>query len=436
MPGLDDVVRFPGLSNAWTMPIKTRIDMLSTGIKTPVGIKVVGSDLETLSRLAEEISSQLRTLPETVTVFPEKTVGGYYVDFRIDRAEAARYGMNVQDVQDIVLSALGGTNVTTTVEGLERYPVNVRYSRELRDDLTSLRQTLIATLSGAHVPIEQVAEIAIHTGPPVIRSEQAKPNAWIYIDAATSDIGGYVSRARRLIDETIVNRPDFPAGYSVTWSGQYEYMQEANRRLAVVVPITLVVIVFLLYMSTSSIFRTVVILLAVPFSLVGAIWFLYLLGYHLSLAVWVGLIALAGLDAETGAVMLLYLDLSYHKFEREGRMRDLGDLELAIHDGAVKRIRPKTMTVMAALFGLVPIMIGTETGSDTMKRMAAPMIGGLVTSFIMELLIYPVIFYYSKRWEVSRRSRAESGPDASPSDAAGELAAEPAEGDGRSGVEE
>jgi copper/silver efflux system protein len=415
VPGLDDVVRLPGLSNAWTMPIKTRIDMLSTGIKTPVGIKVMGSDLETLARLAEKISSQLRTLPDTVSVFPEKTVGGSYVDFKINRAEAARYGMNVQDVQDIILSALGGMNVTTTVEGLERYPVNVRYSQELRDNLTTLRQTLIATPSGAHVPIEQVADLIVHTGPPVIRSEQAKPNAWIYVDAATSDIGGYVSRARQLIDETVVNQPDFPSGYSVTWSGQYEYMQEANRRLAVVVPITLVVIVFLLYMGTRSIFRTLVILLAVPFSLVGAIWFLYLLGYHLSLAVWVGLIALAGLDAETGAVMLLYLDLSYHKFEREGRLRNLNDLELAIHDGAVKRIRPKTMTVMAALFGLLPIMIGAETtGADTMKRMAAPMIGGLVTSFIMELLIYPVIFYYYKRGEVRRRSRAESGPESSP----------------------
>ncbi len=405
VPGLDDVVNLPGLSNAWTMPIKTRIDMLSTGIKTPVGVKVVGSDLETLARLAEEISSQLRTLPETVTVFPEKTVGGYYVDFQINRAEAARHGMNVQDVQDIILSALGGMNVTTTVEGLERYPVNVRYPRELRDDLTSLRQTLIATPQGAHVPIEQVADLRIHTGPPVIRSEQAKPNAWIYVDVATSDIGGYVRKARSLIERTVINQPGFPQGYSVMWSGQYEYMQEANQRLVVVVPITLVLIIFLLYMSTQSVFRTIVILLAVPFSLVGAVWFLYLLGYHLSLAVWVGLIALAGLDAETGAVMLLYLDLSYHRFESEGRMRSLRDLELAIHDGAVKRIRPKTMTVMAALFGLVPIMIGSETGSDTMKRMAAPMIGGLITSFIMELLIYPVIFYYFRRGEVLRRSR-------------------------------
>ncbi len=404
-PGLDDVVKLPGVSNAWTMPIKTRIDMLSTGIKTPIGIKVVGTDLDELAKLAEDISSQLRTLPDTISVFAEKTVGGKYVDFKIKREAVARYGMTVDDVQQVILAALGGTNVTTTVEGLERYPVNVRYPRELRDNLTTLRQTLIATPTGAQIPIEQVAELVVHTGPPVIRSEQAKLNAWIYVDVSTSDIGGYVYNARKIIDEKVVNQPTFPPGYSVIWSGQYEYMQEANKRLIVVVPITLVVIIFLLYMGTGSTFRTIVILLAVPFSLVGAIWFLYFLGYHISLAVWVGLIALAGLDAETGAVMLLYLDISFKKFDDQGRMRSLRDLELAIHDGAVKRIRPKTMTVMAALFGLVPIMIGSETGSDTMKRLAAPMIGGLITSFIMELLIYPVIYYFYKSFEVRRRMR-------------------------------
>ena len=330
---------------------KTRIDMLSTGIKTPVGVKVSGDDLATLAQLAERISTQLRTLPATVSVFAEKTVGGQYIDFEINRSEAARYNLNVDDVQQVILTALGGMNVTTTVEGLERYPVNVRYPRELRNDLTKLRQTLIVTPSGAQIPIQQVAAISVHTGPPVIRSEQAKLNAWIYVDVATSDIGGYVAEAQELIRNTVINQTDFPAGYNVIWSGQYEYMQEANQRLMLVVPITLVVIVFLLYMGTGSSFRTLVILLAVPFSLVGAIWFLYLLGYHLSLAVWVGLIALAGLDAETGAVMLLYLDISYDKFRREGRLRSLHDLELAIHDGAVKRIRPKTMTVMAALFG-------------------------------------------------------------------------------------
>ncbi|QDU74549.1 Cation efflux system protein CusA [Bremerella volcania] len=411
VPGLDDVVKLPGVSNAWTMPIKTRIDMLSTGIKTPIGIKVIGDDLGTLADLAEKISAQLRTLPDTVSVFAEKTVGGKYIDFKIKREEVARYGMTVDDVQQVILAALGGTNVTTTVEGLERYPVNVRYPRELRDNLTTLRQTLIATPTGAQIPIEQVAELSVHTGPPVIRSEQAKLNAWIYVDVATSDIGGYVRDARALIDDKIVSQPDFPTGYSVTWSGQYEYMQEANQRLMVVVPITLVIIIFLLYVSTRSVFRTLVIIMAVPFSLVGAIWFLYLLDFQLSLAVWVGLIALAGLDAETGAVMLLYLDISFKKFVDQDRMRNLRDLELAIHDGAVKRIRPKTMTVMAALFGLVPIMIGAETGADTMKRLAAPMIGGLVTSFIMELLIYPVIFYFYKSFEVRRRMREEPGAD-------------------------
>lgn len=285
--GLDDVVKIPGLTNAWTMPIKTRIDMLSTGIKTPIGIKVGGSDLKTLAELSGKIASQLRTLPDTVSVYSEKTVGGYYVDFKVKRAEAARYGMNVQDVQDVILTALGGMNVTTTVEGLERYPVNVRYPRELRDDLTKLKRTLIAAPSGAQIPIEQVAELVVHTGPPVIRSEQARPNAWIYVDISTSDIGGYVRRAQELVQQNVIDRPHFPTGYSVTWSGQYEYMQQANQRLLLVVPITLVIIILLLYISTRSIFRTLVILMAVPFSLVGAIWFLYLL---------------AGLQLEPGGV--------------------------------------------------------------------------------------------------------------------------------------
>ena len=250
-----------------------------------------------------------------------------------------------------------------------------------------------------------MAELVVHTGPPVIRSEQARPNAWIYVDVATSDIGGYVRRAQQLVQEKVINQPDFPTGYSVTWSGQYEYMQQANKRLMVVVPITLVIIILLLYVATRSIFRTIVILMAVPFSLVGAMWFLYFLGYNMSLAVWVGLIALAGVDAETGAVMLLYLDVSYNRFLKAGKIRSLHDLELAIHGGAVKRIRPETMTIMALFLGLMPMMIGGETGADTMKRLAAPMIGGLVTSFAMELLVYPVLFYLYKRWEVLRMLR-------------------------------
>ena len=407
IPGLDDVTKLPGISNAWTMPIKGRTDMLSTGIKTPIGIKVSGPELPTLAKLAEKIANQIRRLPETSTAYAEKTMGGKYVDFKIRRAEAARYDMSIQDVQEVVLTAMGGMNLTTTVEGLERYPVNLRYPRELRDNLTTLKQSLITTPSGAQIPIEQVADIQVHPGPPVVRTEQARPNAWLYVDITTSDIGGYVAKAQKLVQENVVNQPDFPAGYSISWSGQYEYIQEANRRLMLVIPIALVIIIFLLYYSTRSIFRTLVVLLAVPFSIVGAIWFLYFLGYHLSLAVWVGIIALAGLDAETGLIMLLYLDISYDKFKQMGRMRNLHDLQMAIHNGAVKRIRPKTMTVMAALFGLVPMMIGSETGADTMKRLAAPMIGGLVTSFIMELLIYPVIFYFHKHGEVKRLMDAE-----------------------------
>ncbi len=407
--GLNDVVRFPGLTNAWTMPIKTRIDMLSTGIKTPVGIKIMGENLETLASLAQRIASEVRTIPGTVSAYPEKTVGGNYVDFDIDREAAARYGLTVGDVEDVIMSALGGMNITTTVEGLERYPVNLRYMRELRDSLPALRRTLVPTPGGAQVPLTQVADIRIHRGPPGIKSENARKTAWIYVDLSTSDIGGWVDQAKGVVADHV----DMPAGYTLQWSGQYEYMQAASKRLRLVIPFTLLLIIILLYTSTRSWFRTAVVLLAVPFSLVGAMWFLYWSGYNLSLAVWVGLIALAGLDAETGVVMLLYLDTSYERFRREGRMRNVADLRAAIHDGAVKRIRPKTMTVATTTLGLLPIMFGTSTGSDVMKRMAAPMVGGLVTSFVMELLIYPVIFLVAKevqmRW-AARKAERDTAP--------------------------
>jgi len=396
--GLDDVVDFPGLTNAWTMPIKTRIDMLSTGIKTPVGIKIMGDDLAMLGELAERIAAEVRTLPGTLSAYPEKTVGGNYVDFNIDRDEIARYGLRVQDVQDVILTALGGMNITQTVEGLERYPVNLRYKRELRDNLPALRRTLVATPAGAQVPLAQLADIEIHKGPPGIKSEDARKTAWIYVDLTTSDVGGWVERAQ----QEIARRVTIPAGYNLIWSGQYEYIQAANRRLAVAVPAVFVAIVLLLYVSHRSWFDTCVVLLAVPFSLIGAVWFMYFAGYNMSLAVWVGLIALAGLDAETGMVMLLYLHNSYDRFVAEGRMRSLADLRAAIHEGAVLRIRPKTMTVMTTMIGLVPIMIGSATGSDVMKRMAAPMFGGLLTSFAMELLIYPVIFLVAKQIQLRR----------------------------------
>lgn len=398
--GLDDVVAFPGLTNAWTMPIRTRIDMLSTGIKTPVGIKIMGDNLATLGDLAERVAAEVRTLPGTLSAYPEKTVGGNYVDFEIDREAIARYGLRIADVQDVILTALGGMNIGATVEGLERYPINLRYKRELRDNLPALRRTLVPTPSGAQVPLAQLATVEIRKGPPAIKSENARKTAWIYVDLTTKDIGGWVDRAQ----QHIAQRIDLPPGYNLIWSGQYQYIQAANKRLAIAVPAVFVLIILLLYLSHGSWFDTAVVLLAVPFSLIGAIWFMYIADYNMSLAVWVGLIALAGLDAETGMVMLLYLHNTFKAYQDEGRMNSITDLKQAIHEGAVLRIRPKTMTVVTTMIGLVPIMIGSGAGAEIMKRMAAPMFGGLLTSFAMELLIYPVIFLVAKQ-HVVRRNR-------------------------------
>jgi len=403
--GLNEVMQIPGLTNAWTMPIKTRIDMLSTGIKTPVGIKVLGPDLATLSTLAQRISQVVRTAdgtgPYTVSAFPEKAVGGNYLDIRIDRAEIARYGLNVADVDDVIMSATGGVNVGETVEALERYPISVRYPHELRDSLTALRQTLVPTPSGAQVPLAQLATLSIHKGPPMIKSENARPTSWVYVDIAGLDVGTYVANAQRAVQAAVT----LPPGYSIVWSGQYEYMEAARKRLEVAVPLAAVSIILLLYLATRSWLRVGIVALAVPFSLIGASWLVYLLGYNLSLAVWVGVIALAGLDAETGLVMLLYLDQSFESFRRQGRMRDDRDLWHAIHEGAVRRIRPKMMTVTVVFVGLVPLLWGVGAGADTMRRLAAPMIGGLATSFVMELVVYPVIFYQAKRLAMRRESR-------------------------------
>lgn len=406
VPGLNTVVNFPGLTNAWTQPIRTRIDMLSTGIKTPVGIKIMGDDLGTLSDLAARIAAQVRDIPGTLSVYPEQTVGSYYLDFQIKRDQIARYGLRIADVQDVILSALGGTNVTSTVEGLERYPVNLRYKRELRDNLPALRRTLVSTPAGAQVPLAQLADIDIHAGPGEIKSENARKTAWVYVDLKTSDIGGWIAQAREKIDRNIT----LPAGYNLVWSGQYQYMEAAARRLRIVVPLTLVLVILLLYMSTRSWFSTSVILLAVPFSLVGAVWILYLLDYNLSLAVIIGMIALAGVDAETGQVMLLYLENSYERFRAQGRMNTRRDLWLAVHEGAVMRIRPKFMTVATDFIGLLPLMWAVGTGSDTMRCLAAPMIGGILTSFLLELLIYPVIFYMAKSIHLPNRTEMRSAP--------------------------
>lgn len=396
VPGLNDVIRFPGLTNAWTMPIRTRIDMLSTGIKTPVGIKVMGPNLEKLAELSEQIASAIKTDPRTQAIttsaFAEKSVGGNYFDININRQLIARYALSINDVQDVIMSAIGGMNITWTVEGLERYPVNLRYPSELRDNIEKLKQTLVATPSGAQVPLGQLAEIVLHKGPPMIKSENARLTAWVFVDIAGIDVGSYVQRAQQVVESQI----QLPEGYNIVWSGQYEYMQAARQRLLMVVPIAGVLILLLLYLATHSWLKVGIVLLAVPFSLVGAVWLLWFLDYNLSLAVWVGVIALAGLDAETGLVMLLYLENSFDRFSRENRMNDRNDLWHAIHDGAVQRIRPKTMTVVTTFIGLVPLLWATGAGADTMRRLAAPMIGGLGTSFIMELLLYPVIFYLVK----------------------------------------
>jgi len=363
--------------------------MLSTGIKTPVGVKIAGPDLAELERLGKEVEAVVKGLPNTLSAYAERVMGGSYVDFRIDRDAAARYGLTVGEVQDVIQSAIGGMNVSWTVEGLERYPINVRYPRELRDDPQRMKEILVSTASGLQVPLGQLAEIDIHQGPPGIKSENARPNAWVYVDLRTSDVGGWVENAR----EEVAKRVELPPGYTIFWSGQYEYMQRAKQRLLVIVPVTLFLIFFILYLNTKSLTKTAIVLAAVPFSLVGAIWLMSILGYNWSVAVWVGLIALAGLDAETGVVMLLYLDLAYERSKREGRMATYADLAAAVEHGAVQRIRPKMMTVAAILVSLVPILWATGSGADVMRRIAAPMVGGIVTSFAGELVAYPSIYF-------------------------------------------
>jgi Cu(I)/Ag(I) efflux system membrane protein CusA/SilA len=395
---LDAAIQFPGLTNAWTMPIKTRIDMLSTGIKTPVGIKIMGPDLAVLSELGQEVASVIREVDGTLSAFPDKTVGGHFLDYRVNREEAARYGLTVGDVQDVIMSAVGGMQVTQTVEGLERYPVNVRYSRELRDNLPALQRVLIPTPSGAQIPLSYVAEYELVQGPPVVKSENARRTSWIYVDIRGIDVGTYVARAKEVIED----RVDLPDGYSLVWSGQYEYMQRAKARLQVVVPITLMIIFLLLYLNFKNVQESLIVMLSLPFSVVGGVWFIYLLGYNLSVAVGVGFIALAGVAAETGVVMLIYLDQAYRQRMARGEMRGLRDLYGAVIEGAVDRVRPKMMTVTAIMAGLIPIMWGHGAGSDVMRRIAAPMIGGMVSSTVLTLVVIPVIYYMWKSREVRR----------------------------------
>ena len=393
---MNQAIQFPGVTNAWTMPIKTRIDMLSTGIKTPVGIKLSGTDLTILEDLGKEVEAVIREVPGTLSVYAERVMGGNYLDFQINRAEIARYALTVGDVQDVIQSAIGGMNITTTVEGLERYPVNLRYSRELRDNLPALRQILVPTPSGQQVPLGYLADINFKKGPPAIKTEGSRPNAWIYVDISDIDIGTYVKMAQRAVAEQV----NVPVGYNIAWSGQYEYMVRAQERMAYVVPMTFMIIFVIIYLNTRSAFETLIVLLSVPASLVGAFWLLYLLDYNLSIAVWVGLIALAGLAAETGVVMLLYLDVAYKEAVEKGLMRHRKDLVDAIYHGAVTRLRPKIMTASVIMGGLIPIMWSHGTGADVMKRIATPMVGGMVSSVVLVLGVYPAIYYIWKGWRL------------------------------------
>jgi Cu(I)/Ag(I) efflux system membrane protein CusA/SilA len=401
-----NTIKTPGMANIFWMPIQTRTEMLTTGFRTALGIKVFGDDLAKIQEIGVQIEKALSDFPNTGSVFAERTTGGYFLDFTVNREEAARYGLTVGDVNDVIETAIGGKTITTTVEARERYPVNARYARDFRQDLDALKRVLVPTPSGAQVPISLLAKIEYKTGPPSIRNENGKLVGFVFVDPSTRDIDGYVRAAAERIRE----RVKFPTGYSIEWAGQFQYLKAAEKRLHIVVPFTLLIIFVLIYMNTKSVTKTAIVLLAVPFSLIGAFWLLYVLGYNMSVAVWVGLIALAGLDAETGVIMLLYLDHAWEKFRAEGRMNSMRDLHDAVLEGAVQRIRPKIMTVCAILFGLLPIMWSpaTQTGADVMKRIATPMIGGVVTSAILELLLYPVIYVLWRRRELPDQSEDEA----------------------------
>ncbi len=394
-------LQIPGISNAWTMPIKGRLDMLSTGIRTPVGIKIMGANLETIERLAKETEAAVSKVPGTRSAYAERVAGGYFLDFVLKRERLARYGLSIDDANTLVMTAVGGDNQSVTVEGRERYGINVRYARDYRDDLQSLRRVLLPLPMGrGQIPMEEIADVVLTHGPSMIRDENGLLAGYVYVDFDTAkiDVGHYVEQAKLAVAASV----RVPTGYSMGWSGQYENMLRVKERLKLILPLTLVLIFALLYMNTKSAFKTSVVMLAVPFSAVGAVWLLWGLGYNVSIAVWVGLIALMGLDAETGVFMLLFLDLSHEEFRKKGRLNTERDLVEAIIDGAVKRVRPKAMTVCAAMLGLLPIMWSTGTGGDLMKRIAAPMVGGLVTSFAMELLVYPPIYFLWRKRQLAK----------------------------------
>ena len=391
MREMDQAIQFPGLANAWTMPIKTRIDMLSTGIKTPVGIKVSGPDLTVLQQIAQEIEQAMKMLPETTSAFGDRAVGGYYLDFDINREKAARYGLTVGAVQDVIQTAIGGMNITETVEGLERYPVNLRYPRELRDDLETLKRVLIPAPTGVQIPLTMVADINYNRGPAVIKSENARPNAWVYIDISTSDIGGFVARAKRVLDEQVT----VPSGYTITWSGQFEYMERAAARLSVVAPVTLLIIFLLLYLNFRNLTEPLIVMISIPFGLVGGIWLIYINDYNMSVAVAVGFIALAGMAAEIGVLVLSFIDTEIAQRRGATHTRlTFDEVKEAVVSATSKRVRPVAMTTISTMAGLIPIMLSSGTGSDVTHRIAAPMLGGMLTVTILNLLLLPVIYSF------------------------------------------
>lgn len=392
---LDSKVQIPGMPNIWWMPIQTRTEMLATGIRTPLGIKILGPDLKIIEKLGLEMEPILKKIKGTRSVFAERVVGGRYIDFVINRREAARYGLTIQDVEDVIEIAIGGKNITYTIEGRERYPVNLRYSREYRDNLEAINRIMVSTPLGMQIPIGQIAEIKTVPGPPSIRDENGSLAGFVFVDIKERDIGSYVKEAKRAIQEQI----DLPPGYRLVWAGQYQYMERAKEKLKIMVPFTILIIFILLYMNFESITKALIVILSVPFSLVGSVLILYLLDYHMSVAVWVGIIALAGVAAETGVIMLVYLDEAYERRKNAGQMQTLKDLQEAVMEGAVKRVRPKIMTVSAIIAGLLPIMWSHGTGSEVMRRIAAPMIGGMVSSTLLTLIVIPVLYLLVKQWQ-------------------------------------
>lgn len=400
---LNQRLKLPGVTNAWVWPIKTRIDMLATGIKTPVGIKIGGADLEVIESIGKDIEKVLLGVEGTTSAYAERVAGGRYVTVDIDRDAASRYGLNIDDVQDVVRTAIGGMNVTETVEGLERYPVNLRYPRYMRDSLEQLKLLPIVTPAGQHIALQAVADLRVEDGPPMIKSENARLNGWIYVDIEGVDLGTYVDAAR----EAVANRVNLPPGYSITWSGQYEYMERAKQHLALVIPVTIVTIMLLLFLNFRNLVEVLIILGTLPMALIGGLWLLYLLNYNMSVAVGVGFIALAGVAVEIGVVMLVYLKQAMQNkqlaADKTGKNLQPEDLEDAVHEGALMRVRPIMMTVAAIIAGLLPIMLGSGTGSEVMRRIAAPMVGGMVSATILTLAVIPAIFLLWQRYRLRRK---------------------------------